>query len=109
MTEHRFAEVVVTDKAVIFDGKELPWHIAQDGIRYDRSYYDDIGRLSIDFLVEDVHFTLREPRGFIDLYRERFVRWEDEHNDRWDRLTAETWLNHWLQLGAFIALEEEYA
>ncbi|QXO13318.1 hypothetical protein SEA_TROOPER_41 [Mycobacterium phage Trooper] len=109
MTEHRFAEVLVTDKAVLFDGKELPWHIAQDGVRFEPGGFDDFGRLSIDFLVEDVRFTLREPRGFIDLYWSEQDKWEAEHNKRWDRLTAETWLNHWLQLGAFIALEEEYA
>ncbi|AHJ86407.1 hypothetical protein 40AC_43 [Mycobacterium phage 40AC] len=98
MIEHRFADVLVTDNAVIFDGQELPWHIAKDGVRFEPGGFDDFGRLSIDFLVEDVRFTIREPRGFIDY-------WVSE----WYWLRSLLNLNYAVELSEFDRIEKEYA
>ncbi|ASR86493.1 hypothetical protein SEA_CHANGELING_41 [Mycobacterium phage Changeling] len=97
MIEHRFAEVLVTDSAVIFDGKELPWHIAKGGVHFEPGGFDDIGRLTVEFLVEDVRFTLTEPRGFIDL-------WVNE----WHWLRALLNHNYDLELNEFDRIEKEF-
>ncbi|BBC43860.1 hypothetical protein [Mycobacterium phage GS4E] len=72
MTEHRFPEVLVTEKAVYFDGYELPWYISQDGVDFKPGGRDDFHRLRIDFLVENA--TFREET------------WEDGHLARWMNL-----------------------
>lgn len=50
-------EVIVTDTAVYFDGRELPWYIAQDGISFEPGGQDDFNRMTIEFLVSTASFT----------------------------------------------------
>ncbi|BBC53838.1 hypothetical protein [Mycobacterium phage PP] len=82
MVEHRFPEVLVTDRAVFFDGEELPWHIAEDGISFEPGGRDDFNRLTVEFLTGTVTF-----------------------NDPWASVHAERW--HWMPRN--IAFEFEKA
>ncbi|AYD87069.1 hypothetical protein SEA_NICOLETERA_42 [Mycobacterium phage NicoleTera] len=93
MIEHRTPEVLVTDKAVYFDGWELPWFIAEDGISFTPGGRDDINRLTVEFLVGTV--TFRDP-------------WQVDHEAEW------YWLGRLIELGAafehyeFDRIEKEF-
>ncbi|AEL17918.1 hypothetical protein TRIXIE_41 [Mycobacterium phage Trixie] len=93
LIEHHCPEVLVTEKAVYFDGQELPWHIAQDGISFKPGGRDDINRLTVEFLVGTTTFE---------------DTWEVEHQSEWRWLLANVRLDHWLALGEFIRIEEEF-
>ncbi|AIK67755.1 hypothetical protein AVV38_gp64 [Mycobacterium phage Piro94] len=70
--EHSFPHALVTEKAVYFDGYELPWYISQDGVSFEPGGHDNFNRLRIEFLVESA--TFREQS------------WEDGHLARWMNL-----------------------
>ncbi|AMB18530.1 hypothetical protein KIY81_gp52 [Mycobacterium phage Bugsy] len=72
MTAHSFPHALVTEKAVYFDGYELPWYISQDGVSFEPGGHDNFNRLRIEFLVESA--TFREQS------------WEDGHLARWMNL-----------------------
>lgn len=75
-----FSSVVVTDKAVLFDGMELPCHIAQGGISFKPGGSDDINRLTVEFLVGPVVFT--DPTVEAEVAGEDY----DESERRWNTL-----------------------
>ncbi|AMS01033.1 hypothetical protein SEA_ARCHERNM_39 [Mycobacterium phage ArcherNM] len=93
MIEHRTPEVLVTDKAVYFDGWELPWFIAKDGISFTPGGSDDINRLTVEFFVGTT--TFRDA-------------WQTTHEEEWH------WLGRLLELGAlfehyeFDRIEKEF-
>jgi hypothetical protein len=66
-------EVLVTDRAVYFDGQELPWYIAKDGVSFKPGGSDDINRLTVEFLVSTTTFA-------------EDLKWEMDHGRRWARL-----------------------
>lgn len=78
--------VVVTDKAVYFDGKELPWLIAKDGVSFQPGGWDDVNRLTIEFLVDDTSFE---------------TSWETKHEERWSNLRFKIALGYHRELGRF--------
>jgi hypothetical protein len=49
--------VAVTDKAVLFNGVELPGIISRNGVSFKPGGYDDLNRLTVEFLVGPVVFT----------------------------------------------------
>ncbi|AOT24961.1 hypothetical protein PBI_KALPINE_41 [Mycobacterium phage Kalpine] len=53
---------MVTEKAVYFDGYELPWYISEDGIDFTPGGRDDFHRLRIEFLVDSA--TFKDSRSF---------------------------------------------
>ncbi|AMS00938.1 hypothetical protein SEA_LOSER_42 [Mycobacterium phage Loser] len=65
---------MVTEKAVYFDGYELPWYISEDGIDFTPGGRDDFNRLRIEFLVGTT--TFRDP----------WEVWENDHLARWMNL-----------------------
>ncbi|QTF81463.1 hypothetical protein SEA_TARSUSIV_39 [Mycobacterium phage TarsusIV] len=95
MIEHRTPEVLVTDKAVFFDGLELPWYIAEDGISFKPGGRDDFNRLTVEFLVSTVMFS-------------DDAKWALDHLSEWywlDRIVA---LEFRVQLRAFDRIMKEY-
>ncbi|AGR46455.1 hypothetical protein SEA_SUPERCHUNK_40 [Mycobacterium phage Superchunk] len=68
MTEYRTPEVLVTDRAVFFDGLELPWYIAENGISFKPGGSNDINTLTVEFLVGTTTFK---------------DSWETEYWDEW--------------------------
>lgn len=98
LIEHTFPVVRITDKAVMFDGQELPWHIAKDGIRFD--YGPDISTLTIDFLVERVEFLVGETT-----FRSQ---WEINHDGEWQWLKRAVALEFRVQQRAFDRIEKEF-
>ena len=93
LTSYSFPEVVVADKAVFFDGQELPWYIAQDGISFTPGGHDDINRLTVEFLVSSVTFD--DP-------------WETKHRSEWFWLGRLLKLNTALEHREFDRIEKEY-
>lgn len=57
MDDLDMASVLVTDRAVLFNGVELPCLIAQDGISFKPGGWSDVNRLTVEFLVGPVVFT----------------------------------------------------
>ncbi|ATN92168.1 hypothetical protein SEA_TIPSYTHETREX_38 [Mycobacterium phage TipsytheTRex] len=70
--EHTSPDVLVTDKAVYFDGQELPWHIAEDGIRFKPGGRFDINTLTVDFFVNSVTFEGDRPPSRSAAYQARW-------------------------------------
>lgn len=66
-------DVVVTDRAVYFDGYELPWFISEDGIDFKPGGRTDFNRLRVEFIVESARFE---------------ISWETKHRQRWSDLGA---------------------
>ncbi|AXC33499.1 hypothetical protein SEA_SHAM4_39 [Mycobacterium phage Sham4] len=93
MTDHHMPDVMVTPRAVYFDGRELPWYIAKDGISFTPGGHDDINRLTVEFLVGDVTFK---------------DQWEIDHDAEWAWLRRSVWLESRVQLRALDHLIEEY-
>jgi len=75
-----FSSVVVTDKAVLFDGIELPAYIAQGGISFKPGGWDDVNRLTVEFLVGPVVFT--DPTVEAEVVSEDY----NESERRWNTL-----------------------
>ncbi|WGH21462.1 hypothetical protein SEA_TUCKER_43 [Mycobacterium phage Tucker] len=75
-TEHTSPDVVVSDRAVFFDGWELPWHIAKDGISFSPGGYDSINTLTVDFFVNSVTFEGDRPPSRMAAYMARWSRIE---------------------------------
>ncbi|AZS08242.1 hypothetical protein PBI_IRONMAN_40 [Mycobacterium phage IronMan] len=96
MTEHTFPEVEVTEKAVYFDGYELPWYISQDGVDFKPGGRDDFNRLRIEFLVS--HTTFSDG-----------LKWELEHLKEWTWLKRAIALEMRVQTRAFDRIMKEYA
>jgi hypothetical protein len=76
-------DVLVTDRAVYFDGKELPWLIAKDGVSFKPGGSDDISTITIEFFVETAKFELS---------------WETKHAERWRHLRLKVALETTIQL-----------
>ncbi|ATW60332.1 hypothetical protein SEA_KOKO_42 [Mycobacterium phage Koko] len=76
MTEYTSPDVVVTDRAVFFDGHELPWHIAEDGISFQPGGYDSINTLTVDFFVNSVTFEGDRPPSRMAAYMARWSQIE---------------------------------
>ncbi|QDK03476.1 hypothetical protein SEA_PAINTERBOY_42 [Mycobacterium phage PainterBoy] len=72
MADHHCPDVLVTDRAVFFDGQELPWHIAEDGIRFRPGGHDDINTLTVDFFVNNVTFEGDRPPSLMAAYMSRW-------------------------------------
>lgn len=70
---HRCPDVLVTEEAVYFDGRELPWFIARNGVSFKPGGCDDINQLTITFLVESARFE---------------ASWGLQHHQRWQDLKA---------------------
>lgn len=90
----RCPDVVVTDRSVYFDGQELPWVIAQDGIRFKPGGSDDINTLTIEFFVGGVFFL---------------DSWETEYDKGWSRVRAMTLIGFALMQGRFDKTLKEYS
>ncbi|AVP41885.1 hypothetical protein SEA_JSQUARED_39 [Mycobacterium phage Jsquared] len=93
MTEHHAPDVLVTDRAVYFDGQELPWHIAEDGISFTPGGRFDINTLTVDFFVNSVTFK---------------SQWEINHDGEWAWLKRTVDLEMRVQMRAFDRIEKEY-
>lgn len=93
MTEHHLPDVVVTDRAVYFDGVELPWYIAEDGISF-KPVVDGFHSLTVEFLVESATFQ---------------TSWETRHADRWRHLKHKVSFGEAYQRHKISQLEQEYA
>ncbi|AOQ27875.1 hypothetical protein SEA_POMAR16_43 [Mycobacterium phage Pomar16] len=89
---HHFPDVVVTDRAVFFDGQELPWYIAEEGITFQVSN-TGIHTLTVDFLVEDVAFK---------------SQWEINHDGEWAWLKRAVALEMRVQMRAFDRIMKEF-
>ncbi|AMW64391.1 hypothetical protein PBI_KAZAN_43 [Mycobacterium phage Kazan] len=76
MTEYTSPDVVVADRAVFFDGQELPWHIAKDGISFSPGGYDSINTLTVDFFVNSVTFEGDRPPSRMAAYMARWSQIE---------------------------------
>jgi hypothetical protein len=98
MRTHKFAEAVVTDRAVFFDGEELPWHIAKDGIQYQPDPDFDIGRLHITFLVDSVEFKNEVKQELRQL----------EHDAAWTHLNNRLSFRFYRALLAFESVERSF-
>ena len=59
--EYRSPDVVVTDRAVFFDGLELPWYIAENGISFKPGGSDDLNTLTVEFIVDSTTFLGIDP------------------------------------------------
>ncbi|AHG24261.1 hypothetical protein KIY80_gp37 [Mycobacterium phage Benvolio] len=98
MTDYRDPEVVVTDKAVYFDGYELPWYITENGIDFKPGGHDDFNRLRIEFIVGTTTFS--------DSAKQQL--WEVGHDQRWKRMRIDITFSHKVQLGMLDRLIKEY-
>ncbi|ABE67362.1 hypothetical protein PBI_CHE12_43 [Mycobacterium phage Che12] len=58
----------MTDRAVYFDGFELPWYIAENGIHFKPGGRDGINTLTVEFFVGTTTFK---------------DSWETEYWDEW--------------------------
>lgn len=67
-------DALITDKAVYFDGVELPWYISEGGIDFKPGGRDDFNRLRVEFLVDSARFE---------------NSWETKHGARWFDLRVE--------------------
>ncbi|AFI24948.1 hypothetical protein [Mycobacterium phage SWU1] len=84
--------MLVTDKAVYFDGRELPWHIAEDGISFQPSN-NGLHTLTVEFLVETATFK---------------SQWEINHDGEWAWLKRTVDLEMRVQTRAFDRIMKEY-
>ncbi|ASJ79737.1 hypothetical protein KIY85_gp40 [Mycobacterium phage Heffalump] len=94
MIEHSTPEVLVTEKAVYFDGYELPWFISENGISFKPGGSDDCNRMMVEFLVGTVTFK---------------DTWQEEHDSEWFWLSRVVALEFRVQQGAFDRIMKEYA
>ncbi|EHB47657.1 hypothetical protein MycrhDRAFT_5783 [Mycolicibacterium rhodesiae JS60] len=94
-------DVRVTDRAVYFDGWELPWFIAKDGIEFKPGGHDDVNRLTVEFLVGTTTF-LGTREGY------PWVVYRDEHVDTWWQTGFVVELDYELELAEFDRIMKEY-
>lgn len=94
MSELTFPEVLVTDKAVYFDGSELPWYIAERGIQFEPGGNTDVNRLTVEFLVGETTFR---------------SQWDINHDGEWQWLKRAVELEARVQNRAFDVIAKEYS
>ncbi|QGJ94804.1 hypothetical protein SEA_BLINN1_43 [Mycobacterium phage Blinn1] len=96
MTEYTSPDVVVTDRAVFFDGQELPWHIAKDGISFKPGGHDDINTLTVDFFVNNATFLGTDPNAaWVVFEGDRPPSWRASHMTRWAQIEVEMYLAYY--------------
>ncbi|QJD50246.1 hypothetical protein SEA_IWOKEUPLIKEDIS_43 [Mycobacterium phage Iwokeuplikedis] len=96
MIEHSFPDAVVTEKAVYFDGYELPWYISEQGVSFEPGGHDNFNRLRIEFMVNSA--TFRDD-----------LKWQMDHLSEWTWLKRAVALEMRVQLRAFDRIMKEYA
>ncbi|MCV7016783.1 hypothetical protein H7I96_03430 [Mycolicibacterium aichiense] len=87
----------MTDRAVFFDGQELPWHIAEGGVHFRYGGRDDLHRLTIEFFVESATFLGIDQEAPWVVVQES--AWLTAHNSKWKTLEAVIKLDYWVELG----------
>lgn len=107
MTEHSTPDVLVTDRAVYFDGFELPWFIAQNGISFKPGGHDDINTLTVEFFVNSATFLGIDPAAPWVLVEEP-TAWETEYWSEWFWLGRVIELEGRVQNRAFDRIMKEH-
>lgn len=94
--------VLVTDKAVYFDGLELPWYIAENGISFKPGGRDAINRLTVEFFVNSATFLGIDPEspGLTNEEAYRLEKWWHEYESEW------FWLGRLIELKALVEHDE---